>query len=384
MGEETTEPERSTESAGAAPPVDDDAAAGVEATDKAEATDDDGPEAPVEDESATEDESVTADESSTEEESASEDEPATEDEPAIEEASATEEASAIEDAADAPAADEPAAEAAAVGIPVDAQPDTPSLDAVLWEPLADAALLRAQPRFDELVLDAWCGTGAAALPTAALVGPAGRVDAIDPDESLVAVARERAGQTLPQLHLEVADPATWATSGYDLVQCVLGLALCDTPDDTARHLVSLAKPGGRVVLSLWAQGAFAPLETLAREALAAEQGTADSADDTRPAGDADDSGEASAHDLPGTPGTLATLLHQLELVDVRAERVDRHVALDGETAWRLVAAAGRVPVDELDAATLSRVRERFVAAVAAHDLSRVDVSTVIAVGHRPA
>jgi SAM-dependent methyltransferase len=248
----------------------------------------------------------------------------------------------------------------------------------LWDAIASAALLRAQPQFDETVLDAWCGDGAAALPTAALVGPFGRVDAVDPDERLVALARERANGQLPQLHVEVADPAEWATTGYDLVQCVLGLASCDTPDETARHLVSLAKPGGRVVIALWAHDAFASLDDLARTALAAETAGSD--------GEADASeepaDEASAP-LPGTSGTLAALLHELGLAGVRAERVDRHAELDADLAWRLVVSARRVPIEELDEATTERVRQRFIDALGETDLEHVDVSTLIAVGRRP-
>ncbi|WP_308797366.1 class I SAM-dependent methyltransferase [Agromyces silvae] len=365
-----------------------------------------------------------------------------------------------------------------------------ALDGPLWEPLGSAAVLRAQPQFDETVLDAWCGDGAASLPTAALVGPTGHVDAIDPDGTLVSIARERS-EHLPQLQLHVADPAEWPTGEYDLVQCVLGLASCSTPDETARHLVALVKPGGRFVLSLWAQGALAPLTELAREALAdldvapESEGAPEPEDDDEAApsdqetdgpdeveatdasdrsdesddeddndndndneddhdededddddGDGDDDDdqddedddasddqdatdasdvEAAADDeeapgaapagahaggaaeraaadetsvdaaLPGTAGTLATLLHDLGLVDVRAERVDRHLDLEGELAWQLVLGARLLPADALDAldeAARDRLRHRVLDGVAERGLTRIDASTLIAVGHR--
>lgn len=278
------------------------------------------------------------------------------------------------------------------GLPADVPAaDVAALDVALWDQIASAALLRSQPRFDETVLDAWCGDGAAALPTAALVGPGGRVDAIDPDEALVAVARERAGEHVPQLHVHVADPADWSTTGYDLVQCVLGLASCATPGTTAQHLASLVKPGGRLVLSLWAQDAFAPLDELARDALAAEAGDSDDAVDSDGADGSNDAGTPSVADetsadavLPGTAGTLAALLHGLGLVDVRAEHVDRHLELAGDLAWQLVIGARRLHADSLDDEALARVRERFDAAVAERGITRVDVSTLIAVGRRPA
>lgn len=253
---------------------------------------------------------------------------------------------------------------------IEGERDGTGLDRLLWEPIASAALLRTQPRFDDTVLDAWCGDGAAALPTAALVGPGGRVDAIDPDETLVAAARARAAGQLPQLHVHAADPGEWATSGYDLVQCVLGLASCGTPDATVRHLASLVKPGGRLVISLWAQGALAPLVELAREAIAADE-------------------SAAAVTLPGTAGTLAALMHDLGLVEVRAEHVDRHLELTADLAWQLVVGTRRRSADRLEALdlldedALARVKQRFDAAVARAGVTRVDVSTLIAVGRRP-
>ncbi|MDR5698607.1 class I SAM-dependent methyltransferase [Agromyces aerolatus] len=260
-----------------------------------------------------------------------------------------------------------------------------ALDAALWEPLASAALLRSQPQFDETVLDAWCRDGAAAVPTAALVGPGGRVDAIDPDELLVAVARER-GADLPQLEVHIADPAEWPTDGYDLVQCVLGLASCSTPDETARHLVSLMRPGGRIVVSLWADGALRPLADLARETLAEVHTGPVERDETARGSKPGEAAEASvAVALPGTPGTLATLLHDLGLAEVRAERVDRHLDLSGDLAWELVLGAGLLPAEtlaELDDDALDRLRSGIVAGVAERELTRVDASTLIAVGHR--
>lgn len=317
-----------------------------------------------------------------------------------------------------------------------------ALDRTLWEPLGAAALLRSQPQFDETVLDAWCGDGAAALPTAALVGPAGRVDAIDPHERLTAIARERA-EGMPQLHLHVADPSDWQTGDYDLVQCVVGLTTCATPDSTARHLASLVRPGGRMVISLWAHDALEPLRELARDAFAAEQArSADrdepvEVDETEPeaeaetesnsesepegepgtesetegepeteaerAGEAEsreepedaegseapddaDRDEASAETaLPGTAGTLATMLHELGLVDVRAERVDRHLDLEGDLAWQLVVGARLLPSEaSLDDETLERLRRRVLDGVTERGLDRVDASTLIAVGRRAA
>ena len=98
------------------------------------------------------------------------------------------------------------------------------LDEALWNPISTAAVSRSHPRFDERVLDACCGDGASALPTAELVGVGGLVDAVD----LVRTAHRARARARRR-----ADAAAAAARrrrrprgsppGYDLVQCVLGV-----------------------------------------------------------------------------------------------------------------------------------------------------------------
>ena len=261
--------------------------------------------------------------------------------------------------------------------------ETPvGLDEVLWDPISTAAVARSHPGFDERVLDACCGDGASALPTAELVGPGGHVDAVDLDESAVAIARERAGDRMPQLHLHVADVTTWEDDGYDLVQCVLGVDRLPDVEAAMRRLIERARPEGRVAITVWARGAFAPLRELLAGAL-----PADAASDADKASDADEDA-ATAPDAAGvaeTPGTLAQWLAQLGLVDVRAEAVNRHLAVTPELAWELVLGTDmRETVAALDGETLDAVRERFVGAIAEHGVTTADVTTIIAVGRRPA
>lgn len=276
------------------------------------------------------------------------------------------------------------------------------LDGVLWDPISTAAVSRSHPRFDERVLDAWCGDGASALPTAELVGIGGLVDAVDLDESRVALARERGGERMPQLRLHVADVTAWEPTGYDLVQCVLGLERFRDLDAGTRHLIERARPGGRVAITAWAKGALEPLPELLAAALpgagaddrspadrdaatgadAADRDATDS-DDTD-ATDTTDTATDTALELPDTAGTLAHWLTELGLVGVRADAVQRHVDLTAELAWKVVQATHlRSTIAHLEAGEQAAVRERFLAAVAEHDVQRIDLATLIAVGHRP-
>jgi SAM-dependent methyltransferase len=255
----------------------------------------------------------------------------------------------------------------------DAAESSAELDEVLWNPISTAALARSHPRFDERVLDACCGDGASALPTAELVGTGGLVDAVDVSEPRIEIARERAGERMPQLHLHVADVTTWEPTGYDLVQCVLGIFHLPDVEAGTRHLIERARPGGRVAITVWARGAIEPLTEVLVEALP-ESAVSDAERPTK-----------AAIEVADTPGSLAHWLTGLGLVEVRAESVQRHLDLTPELAWLLVRATGlRAVVSGLDDAALEGVRERFLAGLAERGVHSVDMTTLIAVGRRPA
>ncbi|WP_448811326.1 class I SAM-dependent methyltransferase [Agromyces bauzanensis] len=248
------------------------------------------------------------------------------------------------------------------------------LDEVLWNPISMAAVGRSHPQFDERVLDACCGDGASALPTAELVGVGGHVDAVDRAETMIALARERAGERMPQLHLHVGDVTEWKPGDYDLVQCVLGIFSFPDIEAGTRHLIERARPGGRVMVTVWARGALEPLPELLVAALP---------DERRAELDTDEL-QAPTVEHAETPGTLAHWLTELGLVDVRAEQVQRHLDLTPDVAWLLVLGTGfRAIVSGLEDAELDGVRERFLAALAEREVAAVDLSTLIAVGRRP-
>jgi SAM-dependent methyltransferase len=263
-----------------------------------------------------------------------------------------------------------------------------ALDEPLWDPISMATVLRANPQFDELVLDACSGDGASAIPTAELVGVGGVVDAVDVAPALVERARERvselAGDGMPQLRLHVADVTTWEPTGYDLVQCVLGVYFLGDIDAGTRHLIERARPGGRVVITMWAEGALAPLPEILMSVLSDGDADdeADEADDDAP-GDRDDH-QRPAPDAARTPGSLAQWLTGLGLEHVRAETVQRHVEFTPDFAWSFVVGTTlHAVLGDLDDEAVAAVRERYLAALDERGVTSIDISTLIAVGRRP-
>jgi SAM-dependent methyltransferase len=267
----------------------------------------------------------------------------------------------------------------------DAAASFAGLDEVLWNTISTATLLRSHPRFDERVLDAFSRDGASALPTAELVGIGGLVDAVEPAEPLVELARERAGERMPQLNLHVAEPAEWEPAGYDLVQCVLGIASFTDVEGGTRRLIDRARPGGRFAVTVWARGALDPLPDLLAASLPGAVSEVDGGG-TGAAADVEDGDGAPAHtvEVADTAGSLAHWLTELGLVEVRAEAVQRHVDLGPDLAWRLVHGTGlRALIADLGESELDDVRKRYLGAIAARGVTWVDATTLIAVGRRP-
>lgn len=133
--------------------------------------------------------------------------------------------------------------------------DFTALGCHLWDPIGAATVSAAGLRAGARVLDACCGTGASAIPAARAVGDGGVVDAIDLSGPMIDELR-RLSADLPQLRAHRADAMEWGIDGYDVVQSALGIFFF--PDMTAgtERLISRARPGGRVVFTIWREGAM--------------------------------------------------------------------------------------------------------------------------------
>lgn len=115
----------------------------------------------------------------------------------------------------------------------------------------------ADLRPGERVLDVACGTGAATLQAARLVGPAGSVLATDLSERMVAMCRQAAAAAgLSRVTVERADgeqqPAA-AAGPFDAALCALGLMYMPDPGSALRGMAAALRPGGRVAVAVWGE-----------------------------------------------------------------------------------------------------------------------------------
>jgi SAM-dependent methyltransferase len=236
---------------------------------------------------------------------------------------------------------------------------------VLWDPMGRATVARADPRPGERVLDVCCGTGASAIPAAHAVGPTGHVDAIDLSARLLAQGRA-AAPDLTQLHFTQADATTWSGAGgagYDVLQCVYGVFFLPDMDADYARLVTLVRPGGRVVVTTWARGSVMPVPELLAEAVQAEGADVPAA-----------AGRGPVERIE-TEEQFHAWMTGLGLRDVTIVEQPHRMPLDADRAWALVmGSALRLLLTGV--ADVDRVRTRFLdllVARQAHDMNAVSL-----------
>lgn len=242
------------------------------------------------------------------------------------------------------------------------------LGPVLWNPLGEATVAEADPQLGDRVLDVCCGAGASAIPAAKAVGAGGHVDAIDLAERLLEQGRANAG-ALPQIEFVHADATTWPHKDYDIVQCVYGVFFLPDMDTGADRLVSLLRPGGRFVVTTWAEEAITPVPEILGEAVVAEGG--------QPAGG---SGRGPAERI-NTTEKLAGWLTARGLHDVRVVTKEHRMPLDETTAWAIVMGTGmRTRLNGLAESLHPRARARFLDLLTDRKVEHMNAVSLIGVG----
>jgi ubiquinone/menaquinone biosynthesis C-methylase UbiE len=223
----------------------------------------------------------------------------------------------------------------------------------LWQrqlaPAQNALLETAALAPGERVIDVACGTGIVSAAAAHGVGANGRVLGIDIAEQMVITARRR----LPQAQFLRCDGEALdgiADAGFDVALCALGLMYMPEPVRALREMARVLRPGGRVALAVWgerARCAWAAVFAIVEAEVASEV--------------------CPLFFRLGQRDTLARLCAEATFEDVVQHRLS--VTLDHASADEACNAAfvgGPVALawSRFDAATRSRVRARYVQAIA--------------------
>lgn len=235
----------------------------------------------------------------------------------------------------------------------------------VWTPLAEVTLDRSRPTAGERVLDACCGTGASAIPTADLVGPSGQVDAVDLSRPMIEQLRVRSGGR-PVLRPVVHDVSAWPGSDYDLVQSVMGIFFLPDMAAATTRLVQRARIGGRVAFTIWRRGAMVESGRRLAEAVAAVRGE-------RPA-------PRPAHPIEEieTADRFTPWLTARGVAEVSVTEHSHQVAPEPTPLWLLVLGSGFRGM--LHGLTPDQVRSRYLASF--EGSAGVDAGFLVATGTR--
>lgn len=250
--------------------------------------------------------------------------------------------------------------------------DFDTLTPHLWGPVGAGTVSVAAPQPGERILDACCGTGASALPTARLVGATGHVDAVDLSAPLIDILDVHAAE-LPQLQPHHADVTIWPGQDYDLVQSVLGIFFLPDMAEGTRRLFGRCRPGGRVAFTIWRQGAVVEAGQRMLTAVAATTGSA-----PPPA--------RTPHlvEQLGTSTPYRRWLKNLGLLDVDVQEQPRTLLLTAEVAWLVISGSGfRAMLDALDTAQRAEAKSRYLEGLDRDRIDWLDTSTLVGLGRRP-
>ncbi|KAA3663245.1 MAG: methyltransferase domain-containing protein [Chloroflexi bacterium] len=119
-------------------------------------------------------------------------------------------------------------------------------------PFAHALVDFAAPKKNESVLDIGCGTGAAALYAAKMIGDRGHVTGIDVNSSMLEVARSLTTQEAPIEWREAsAMQLPMPNDSVDVVLCAQTLQFLPDKQKSLLEMGRVAKRNGRIAFSLW-------------------------------------------------------------------------------------------------------------------------------------
>lgn len=122
-----------------------------------------------------------------------------------------------------------------------------------FEPVIENVIGRAAPTAGETLLDLGCGTGAAALAAATLVGSEGSVLGVDLSGDMLRIARRRAdGMANVTFREGRAEQIPAEDSSFDVLVSSLCLMYAIDRAAAAAECARVLRPGGRFVAAVWA------------------------------------------------------------------------------------------------------------------------------------
>jgi ubiquinone/menaquinone biosynthesis C-methylase UbiE len=242
---------------------------------------------------------------------------------------------------------------------------------------ADRMVMALAPHRGEKLLDVACGTGAATLAAAQAVGPAGRVMAIDSSEAMLArldAKRAQFGISNVDVHVMDGMRLDFRREYFHHVICSLAPFWLRDPAAALGEWRRVLRPGGLLMLSSFAPGAFEP-------ALAVLRGQLQAAGVALP-------DLVLPWDRLPDAGCVAALLRDAGYRQVEVETVALGYHLrDANQWWEVVQFSALrtllAPLAPGQRADIEGAQPAALAALAGADGLKIDVNVYLARAHNP-
>jgi ubiquinone/menaquinone biosynthesis C-methylase UbiE len=242
-----------------------------------------------------------------------------------------------------------------------------------WERFGRRTVERLQLRKGATVLDVCCGSGASALPAAAIVGPSGFVLGVDLAERLLENARAKAkARGLLNVQFRVGDMLDLRIQDdqFDAVVCVFGVFFVPDIPLALRLLWERVRPGGQLAITTWGPRFFEPATSAFWDSIRKER--------------ADLYKGFNPWDRICDPQSLKALFAEAGIAnpDLAAES-GCHPIPSPEAWWAAVLGSGyRGTVDQLDATARERVRAANFEFIRNSGTTSVEANVIYAVAQK--
>ena len=239
-----------------------------------------------------------------------------------------------------------------------------------WSRFGERTIARLGLKPAARVLDVCCGTGAAAIPAAEAVGPAGSVLGIDLAEDLLHLARAKVrSRGMSNIEFRLGDmlDLRLPDTQFDAVVCVFGIFFVPDMTGAVRELWRMVRLGGQLAITTWGRNLFEPLNSVFWNAVRELRPELHKA--------------FNPWDRIGDPAALRDVLRAAGVA--RAEIVAEngtHPIPSAEHWWALILGSGyRGTLEQLDAESRERVREVNFAFIRASRVETVEANVIYAV-----
>ena len=243
-----------------------------------------------------------------------------------------------------------------------------------WERYGRSTIERLELAHGAAVLDVCCGTGASALPAAQAVGPDGRVIAVDLAEELLKLGRAKAAAArLRSVEFRRGDMTAlgFPDGFFDAVVCVFGIFFVPDMQAQVAELWRMVRPGGRLAITTWGPGIFAPAYELWLDAVRRVRPDLYSA--------------FNPWDRITTPQAVRKLFADGGVAEVEVIPEEGVQPLAGpDDFWTIALGSGlRWTIEQMGAEVASNVRQEIMSALAARRVDRVATNVIYALARRP-